>query len=105
LFLWKLLAKSCVYNEKTDSNDVTYAIDCGDRENETVSGVYDEKPDLNDVTTGYDVGDSENKALIDVNVRKLILMMLLLPMTMGKVRLRLTVVYARSRRNMMQNLV
>jgi hypothetical protein len=70
LFLWKLLAKSCVYNEKTDSNDVTYAIDCGDLENETASGVYDEKPNLNDVTTGYDVGDSENKTVIDVNDEK-----------------------------------
>ena len=70
MFLWKLLAESCVYNEKIDSNDITYAIDCGDRENETASGVYDEKPNLNDVTTGYDVGDSENKTIIDVNDEK-----------------------------------
>ena len=62
--------RKCIQWENRFQWYYIYAIDCGDRENETASGVYDEKPNLNDVTTGYDVGDSENKTIIDVNDEK-----------------------------------
>ena len=62
--------RKCIQWENRFQWYYIYAIDCGDRENETASGVYDQKPNLDYVTTGYEVGDSENKTIIDVNDEK-----------------------------------